>query len=273
MSDWTEDNHLPPRRSSGALKRRREPLEWPSGRRFRILSMDGGGIRGIFPASLLAGLEEQYLDGQPLGRYFDLIAGTSTGGIIALGLVPAFEPRTSNGYTSSGETRSSLLVAPGRWVSSDVACAGCTNGSDISTIVQPWTGCWKRCLATCDSESRSPDCAFHRSTVATARCTFSRPHITPISSSTAPRHMRKIAAATAAAPTFSGRSGTEAMRSWMVGCGRITPVMVAVVDALSCFALARDRISRSESRLRDEILQSEPYPDVRRRDLGLAPCY
>ena len=31
-------------------------------REFRILSMDGGGIRGVFPASLLAGLEERYLD-------------------------------------------------------------------------------------------------------------------------------------------------------------------------------------------------------------------
>ena len=51
---------------------------------FRILSLDGGGIRGVFPAALLARLEE-HLD-HPMGRYFDLIAGTSTGGIIAIGL-------------------------------------------------------------------------------------------------------------------------------------------------------------------------------------------
>ncbi len=50
----------------------------------RILSIDGGGIRGVFPAAFLARLEE-YLD-HPIGRYFDLIAGTSTGGIIAIGL-------------------------------------------------------------------------------------------------------------------------------------------------------------------------------------------
>ena len=51
---------------------------------FRILSLDGGGIRGVFPAAFLARLEE-HLE-QPIGRYFDLIAGTSTGGIIAIGL-------------------------------------------------------------------------------------------------------------------------------------------------------------------------------------------
>ena len=51
---------------------------------FRILSLDGGGIRGVFPAAFLARLET-HLD-HPIGSYFDLIAGTSTGGIIAIGL-------------------------------------------------------------------------------------------------------------------------------------------------------------------------------------------
>jgi patatin-like phospholipase/acyl hydrolase len=51
---------------------------------YRILSLDGGGIRGVFPAAFLARVEEQL--GKPIGSYFDLIAGTSTGGIIAIGL-------------------------------------------------------------------------------------------------------------------------------------------------------------------------------------------
>lgn len=56
---------------------------------FKILSIDGGGIRGIYPARLLCELEEELArngqDGK-LSDYFDLICGTSTGGIIALGL-------------------------------------------------------------------------------------------------------------------------------------------------------------------------------------------
>jgi hypothetical protein len=50
----------------------------------RILTIDGGGIKGVFPASFLATLEDEI--GAPVADYFDLIAGTSTGGILAIGL-------------------------------------------------------------------------------------------------------------------------------------------------------------------------------------------
>lgn len=50
----------------------------------RILCIDGGGIKGTCPASFLAALEDDLPE--PIGRYFDLIAGTSTGGILAIGL-------------------------------------------------------------------------------------------------------------------------------------------------------------------------------------------
>lgn len=50
----------------------------------RILSIDGGGIKGTMPAAFLTTIEET--TGKRILDYFDLIAGTSTGGIIALGL-------------------------------------------------------------------------------------------------------------------------------------------------------------------------------------------
>lgn len=49
-----------------------------------VLSIDGGGIRGIIPATILAQIEAR--TGQPIAKSFDLIAGTSTGAIIATGL-------------------------------------------------------------------------------------------------------------------------------------------------------------------------------------------
>lgn len=53
-------------------------------RRFRILSLDGGGVKGAYTAAVLAAVEEA--SGKHVAEHFDLIAGTSTGGIIALGL-------------------------------------------------------------------------------------------------------------------------------------------------------------------------------------------
>ena len=70
---------------------------------FRVLAIDGGGIRGIIPATVLVDLERR-LAPRSLATVFDLIVGTSTGGIIALGLtVPDGEqPRIPrNGCSSS----------------------------------------------------------------------------------------------------------------------------------------------------------------------------
>ena len=54
---------------------------------FRILSLSGGGYLGLYAAVVLADLEARV--GEPLARRFDLIAGTSVGGLLAMAL--AFE--------------------------------------------------------------------------------------------------------------------------------------------------------------------------------------
>ena len=77
---------MPERRSAGIILSKRRQFSWPADRDFRILSLDGGGIKGLYALGFLAELEKRALAGSPIGGYFDLIAGTSTGGIIALGL-------------------------------------------------------------------------------------------------------------------------------------------------------------------------------------------
>ncbi len=52
--------------------------------KYKILAIDGGGIRGIIPALILAEIEKRTQ--KPIFSLFDLIAGTSSGGILALGL-------------------------------------------------------------------------------------------------------------------------------------------------------------------------------------------
>ncbi|MEM7038484.1 MAG: patatin-like phospholipase family protein, partial [Bacteroidota bacterium] len=51
---------------------------------YAILSLDGGGIRGIIQSIVLAKVEE--MAKQPICELFDVIAGTSTGGLLALAL-------------------------------------------------------------------------------------------------------------------------------------------------------------------------------------------
>ena len=51
----------------------------------RILAIDGGGIRGILPAVVLAELER--LAGRPIHAMFDVVAGTSTGALLGLALL------------------------------------------------------------------------------------------------------------------------------------------------------------------------------------------
>lgn len=59
-----------------------------TGRNFRILALDGGGLRGTFTAAVLARWDDMIKSGggNDLVKHFDLIAGTSTGAILAIGL-------------------------------------------------------------------------------------------------------------------------------------------------------------------------------------------
>jgi patatin-like phospholipase/acyl hydrolase len=71
----------------------------------KILSIDGGGIRGILPAKILQAMDSELKNIQPqkdIASAFDLIGGTSTGGILALGLcsTPKIDNRTVR-YTPS----------------------------------------------------------------------------------------------------------------------------------------------------------------------------
>ncbi|MCJ7753932.1 MAG: patatin-like phospholipase family protein [Thermoanaerobaculales bacterium] len=78
-------------------------------RPIRVLTIEGGGVRGIIPTRLLTALES--LAGAPISDLFDVLVGTSTGGMLALGLVTPGEdgghayPARNVGdiYTSHGQ--------------------------------------------------------------------------------------------------------------------------------------------------------------------------
>lgn len=64
----------------------------------KILSIDGGGIRGIIPARILCDIEQK--TGQPVSSLFDLIVGTSTGGMIALALTMPSSDKSAPKYSA-----------------------------------------------------------------------------------------------------------------------------------------------------------------------------
>jgi patatin-like phospholipase len=94
-----------------------EELRTANAQEFRILSIDGGGIKGVFPAAFLAELEKSLAE--PIYRYFDLIAGTSTGAIIALGLgIGLTAAEITQFYENCGPCifPAAPLAAPKRWL-------------------------------------------------------------------------------------------------------------------------------------------------------------
>ncbi len=71
-------------------------------KKIRILSIDGGGIRGVIPAMIMAEIEKRTQ--KPIVELFDLVAGTSTGGILALGAVkPAGKGKKAKPQYKAGD--------------------------------------------------------------------------------------------------------------------------------------------------------------------------
>jgi predicted acylesterase/phospholipase RssA len=75
---------------------------------YKVLALDGGGIRGLIPSLVLEEVETAM--GRPVAELFDLVAGTSTGGILALGLT---KPGADGRPQFSAKDMSGLYVDEG----------------------------------------------------------------------------------------------------------------------------------------------------------------
>ncbi|QFY42527.1 patatin-like phospholipase family protein [Candidatus Methylospira mobilis] len=90
-------------------------------RPFRILSLDGGGIRGVISARILQEVEKairEQCNGQSLTEYFDMIAGTSTGSLIAAAVAVGYSPSTLVDIYQNEGTKIfpyQKLMDPRRW--------------------------------------------------------------------------------------------------------------------------------------------------------------
>lgn len=230
------------RRSSHQTGRLRERLAWPSERPFRILSIDGGGIKGLFAASLLAEIEGSLCSGQPVGNFFDLIAGTSTGGIIATALSGG---RTATEIAHTYLERGAEIFPPSTGIRSRIANA----------YARHVRGLWRYRYETRPLQILLEDLLGDRILGDTERrlCVpafdgnfnevhvFKTPHHPDFQLDWRER-MVDVALATAAAPTFFSVYHNKGRQFADGGVWANNPVMIALVDALSCFDLERRAI-------------------------------
>lgn len=226
-------------RSRGALTQRRVQQPWPMGREFKILSIDGGGIKGIFPASFLAEIEERYLDGGSIAEHFDLITGTSTGGIIALGLSIGLPARAiAELYIAHGPSifpapRFGWLGRQWQWVRGIARHR--YDRAALSGLLDSTFG--ERTFGEARSRLCIPSCDGRFGDI----YVFKTPHHPDFKKDQHER-MTTVAAATAAAPTYFQPLDSGGYRFVDGGLWANNPVMVGLVDALSCFDVAPSNV-------------------------------
>jgi patatin-like phospholipase/acyl hydrolase len=229
-------------RSSGAIPQRRVPQAWPKDRRFRILSIDGGGIRGIFPAAILAGLEHTHTAGHPIASYFDLIAGTSTGGILALGLGAGLTAeQLLNLYIHRGGEvfppfSRSLLGRVRSWIQHKRHIARYLySRSTLEQILKEYFDD----MILGDSSSRLCIPAFEgrHSEV----FLYKTPHHPDYKIDRYER-MVTVGLATAAAPSYFRPLEHDGYTLVDGGVWANNPIMLSVIEALTCFDIERDQI-------------------------------
>lgn len=232
----------PERRSAGTATARRVPLAWPRDRHFRILALDGGGIRGLFSAHLLATLEQRYLGGESAAGYFDLIVGTSTGGILALGLGAGltagtlrdlYRERGCEVFPPSGV---GLLGGLRQWLRVPSRLIWCRY--DSAALKQMLTDVLgDRKLGVSSKRLCIPSFEGEHGEV----FVFKTPHHSAFSKDLK-EPMVKVGLATAAAPTYLRPHRDGGYTFVDGGVWANNPIMIGLTEALTSFDVGRDQI-------------------------------
>lgn len=238
MAPKADFTPTPARRSDGAISGLRQQLKWETGTPFRILSIDGGGIKGLFPGSYLSELERSLKLDHSVGDHFDLITGTSTGGIMALGLalgLPA--SKIMQIYLEHGEAIFPPIRAP--FIKTKRAVRFFTNLSRYAYEREPLKLALEatfgdRLLG--DAQRRLCIPAFDGNYNEVH--VFKTPHHPDFGRDWKERAV-DVALATAAAPTFFSVYKDKGRLFADGGVWANNPVMIGLVDALSTLDLAR----------------------------------
>lgn len=210
--------------------------------RFQILSLDGGGIKGIFSAAVLTHLEEDL--GCSIADHFDLIVGTSTGGIIALGLGIGMSPREIlRFYVEQGP----VIFANGLFTGMRHAWRAKYDGAALEKVLKicfrdAFLGASRKRLVI-PSYNIGEDDVYLFKTPHHERLT--RDYKVPV---------WKVAMATCAAPTyFPLFKKVDHIRLVDGGVWANNPAMIGIVEAVSMFNMPLEAISIFSLGTTDEV--------------------
>lgn len=240
---------------------------------FKILSIDGGGIRGIIPAIFLEEVEKAVK--KPIWEYFDLICGTSTGGIIALAIAvgkPVAEAREL--YEKKGAEifppikKWELHKKTARFFK--VVC-----GEGGKYCAHPLNKILKETFSTEDKPLRMKDaktllCIPSIDIVTGKVVVFKTPHkvVHPVNEcffNDAEKEIWKVARAATAAPFFFASAGINTSYYIDGGLWANNPSLVGIVEARRC-GYELDEISLLSLGTGNSIFQI-PSPKVRRMNV------
>ncbi len=202
--------------------------------RFQILSLDGGGIKGLFSAAMLTHIEQDL--GVSITNHFDLITGTSTGGIIAIGLGLGMSPEEILRFylEKGGAIFPSSLRSTGRWLRHPFRHKHDPRDLEIALkdcFQNRLLGESRRMLVIPSFNLADTDVALFK-TAHDER--FRRDYRIPA---------WKVAMATAAAPTyFPGFTGIDHMNLIDGGVWANNPCMVALTEAIGILRIPPENI-------------------------------
>lgn len=213
-------------------------------RPLQILSLDGGGLKGLFSAAVLEGLERDLQT--TILDHFDLIAGTSTGGLIALALGAGLSTtEIVDFYTSRGPE-----IFPGRGRLRQLLRSKHAPGP-LGTALREVLGerrLWEsRCRLLIPSYSLDAGDVY----------LFKTPHHPRLRRDYRER-MLDVAMATTAAPTYLPAFELSNNRLVDGGVWANNPALIAVTEALSMLGAAPDQVRMLSLGTTDEVIDRGP---------------
>lgn len=226
-------------RRAGTLGKRRHRQPWPADRAFKILALDGGGIKGVYTAEILRLCEEAF--GRSLSTAFDMIAGTSTGGIIALGVGLGLSADEITAFYRKDGRKIFPPLPQGRlgklWQIMTWMGGPKLNHTELEAALQR---CFKdHLLGESIVRLVIPAFMMPKTEIAVFKTDhhedFRNDHLTP---------MWKVARATSAAPTYlKGLEHKESGRIFIDGgVWANNPVMVALIDTLTAYDVSPEQV-------------------------------